>query len=79
MHVECRKIGSLRLGRLLIDLLIIVTPFNLIPVLIGNIDQLQIKIRAPKIDIPCFIKTYERFKKKKRFVTRRLAKVNKWS
>lgn len=70
---------SLRLGRLLIDLLIIVTPFNLIPVLIGNIDQLQIKIRAPKIDIPCFIKTYERFKKKKRFVTRRLAKVNKWS
>jgi hypothetical protein len=56
---------SLRLGRLLIDLLIIVTPFNLIPVLIGNIDQLQIKIRAPKIDIPCFIKTYERFKKKK--------------
>jgi hypothetical protein len=70
---------SLRLGRLLIDLLIIVTPFNLIPVLIGNIDQLQIKIRAPKIDIPCFIKTYERFNKKKRFVTRRLAKVNKWS
>jgi hypothetical protein len=56
---------SLRLGRLLIDLLIIVTPFNLIPVLIGNIDQLQIKIRAPKIDIPCFIKTYERLKKKK--------------
>lgn len=56
---------SLRLGRLLIDLLIIETPFNLFPVLIGNIDQLQIKIRAPKIDIPCFIKTYERFKKKK--------------
>jgi hypothetical protein len=60
---------SLRLGRLLIDLLIIVMPFNFlidsIPVLIGNIDQLQIKIRAPKIDIPCFIKTYERLKKKK--------------
>lgn len=28
---------SLRLGRLMIDLFIIVTPFNLIPVLIGNI------------------------------------------